>query len=522
MNFQSTHKNHFIALITLSLFNLYLRYFTWSISTIDWDETTYLIMGESMLRGFIPYKDYWDLKPMGIYYLNSIFISIWGYSLISIRISSYLFTTILVFSIYLLLKNFSKKLGLMAGMTLAVLFLIYPQGLSGNTEIYFLSFETLGVYFFFSKVRIREFLGAVLLGIAFLIKYIIIFDLIYFYILKLFIVYISDKNKKRTNHFYKSFGKLFLLGIFSLLPLFMTAFHFLFFYEWSYFLSSFLSVLQKHKNESSLIFRLEYLFIFLYKYLIIYLLVFIPTIFKNRWRRIFKTKLFFISFGWLISSSIGSIWTGFLYDHYFLAILPSLCILLFLFLNLFFRLLSKKLKEFITRYKSTSKWNQLLKLNSLNFIYILFFLSVVYTGIQTRNRLEKISSKIEDYPVIIADHISKNGGGNLFIASGYHATYVLLKQLPQVKYVQPNNYTETIFAKNFNINLEEYIDTLKNKTKFIQWCDRFSPSDIINSSSIDENKYYIPFYIMISDIILSVFIEEETNSKSCKLFKRKE
>ena len=39
---------------------------------IDWDESTYILMGQSVLDGHLPYTELWDLKPPGAFLIYAV------------------------------------------------------------------------------------------------------------------------------------------------------------------------------------------------------------------------------------------------------------------------------------------------------------------------------------------------------------------------------------------------------------------------------------------------------------------
>ena len=74
----------FFFFLALSI-GLRLPYFFTDV--IDWDESTFILLGQSILDGHLPYTETWDLKPPLLSTIFSIFIIIFGKSIISIRIA---------------------------------------------------------------------------------------------------------------------------------------------------------------------------------------------------------------------------------------------------------------------------------------------------------------------------------------------------------------------------------------------------------------------------------------------------
>ena len=69
--------------------------------------------------------------------------------------------------------------------------------------------------------------------------------------------------------------------------------------------------------------------IFIYIFIFLLSLIYFT---KLKYKLSIKIYLFFL---WVLTSSIDSVWTGFLYDHYFLAIIPSIVLLSFIILSFY-------------------------------------------------------------------------------------------------------------------------------------------------------------------------------------------
>lgn len=63
-------------------------------SVVDWDESTFAIMGDSLLRGHLPYTELTDNKPPLIFLLFAALQAIFGKSLIAIRVAATLLTAL--------------------------------------------------------------------------------------------------------------------------------------------------------------------------------------------------------------------------------------------------------------------------------------------------------------------------------------------------------------------------------------------------------------------------------------------
>jgi hypothetical protein len=73
--------------VILSLFTwlLLLRAPFFAIPTLDWDESTFIIVGQGILEGFLPYIKLWDFKPPFVFVFFAGAIAIFGKSIAAIR-----------------------------------------------------------------------------------------------------------------------------------------------------------------------------------------------------------------------------------------------------------------------------------------------------------------------------------------------------------------------------------------------------------------------------------------------------
>lgn len=464
-----TKLNIITAVVLIFLINFYYRSFTFYYSTIDWDELTYFIMGKSILDGFLPYRDYWDLKPLGIYLVHAFTLLFFDYSILTMRVSAYVFSSIL--AVILFISNYRKRFkeSLLISFVFLYSFVYYSSGLASNTEIYFLLFEAISFYLLFvnEKVNVtQKSIAFFVLGIAFIIKYIIVFDVILFFLAALVFSFIDERIKKSGSVF-EVFKKIFYeyaLYVFVFLsPILITITVYLHLGSFDSYWNSILAVGKNHVRISTIYEKLK--FIFYLKYFYLFSFFFVGYHF-------YTTKKFklergaTVAFVWFLTSSLGAVWTGFLYEHYLLAVLfPILLFISFVVFD-FDKTFGKRIV--------------------IRAILLLCIVGVFIFSIRKRNHIAKTLNSIPDEGLFMADAIRKitkeqvSGQGYFFVASGSHAPYVILDQLPPVKYIQPNNYLEKTFAVNFAISGEKVIsDIIKKKVNIVTWCNSKSIHEIL-------------------------------------------
>jgi hypothetical protein len=59
-----------LVLLVYTLLALMLRAFTFGSPTIQIDEQFYLLVGDRMLHGALPFVDIWDRKPIGLFLIR--------------------------------------------------------------------------------------------------------------------------------------------------------------------------------------------------------------------------------------------------------------------------------------------------------------------------------------------------------------------------------------------------------------------------------------------------------------------
>ncbi|NEP81295.1 MAG: hypothetical protein F6K39_25910 [Okeania sp. SIO3B3] len=171
----------FLAFLLLSFF---LRFWTLFVSVLDKDESIYILGADSLLNGNLPYIEIWDNKPPGIFILFSLTMLILGKSIISIRILSIIATTFTSYFLYsigaVIDKKQGEKIGLLAGVLYAI-FSLHNDGAAANAEILFAPLVTGAFLLLFQNRKpsnIKVFSIGLILGIGMQIKYLVVMDVL--------------------------------------------------------------------------------------------------------------------------------------------------------------------------------------------------------------------------------------------------------------------------------------------------------------------------------------------------------
>jgi 4-amino-4-deoxy-L-arabinose transferase-like glycosyltransferase len=139
-----------IGFVILLLFwVLILRAPTFLVSAVDWDEGLYTLIASQWLNGHPPYTTVLEIKPIGIFAIFAAAMGMFGESMVSIRIITiavvYMTSVVLLLIARRLLRN--DVAGVVAAISYPTFTLGGLQGLSSNTELFYIFFNVLGLLF---------------------------------------------------------------------------------------------------------------------------------------------------------------------------------------------------------------------------------------------------------------------------------------------------------------------------------------------------------------------------------------
>ncbi len=179
-----------------------LRLGTFFPSVINHDESTYILIGNGVLHGQIYLVDSFDTKPIGIFLVYALFNFLGGGSIFIMRLLTALVVGLTAYLIYKLTKKASGQsvAGQAAGLIYILLTSIFKfYGLSPNTELFFVPFAVGAIYLAWGNDRKwwHFILAGCLLGLGFVIKYVIAADAL---AVGLILLWLGWKNK----HFWRT------------------------------------------------------------------------------------------------------------------------------------------------------------------------------------------------------------------------------------------------------------------------------------------------------------------------------
>lgn len=295
-------------------------------SVMDWDESLYFLMAQQWRAGHLPYTTLWDNKPLGIYAIFSVFQWSFGDDLFSMRIAAVIFAAITAFLVFKLVqaagtdaRRVADKTALVAGLAYLICS-VSNDGLAANTELFMVAFTcgaawcALSVTFCAHHPALKGFCTGLLLGCAFMIKYVMLFEApaVIFALL-----FVSGTVPKRA------FPHACLAGIIGgALPLLLTVLLYLHAGELRTWADA--SLLANFRRAGGAFPPLNvWLVIHILKWLPLYAAALLVLAGALRRPRLGFSMFLAL---WLLGGALGVLSAKSFYSHYFLQLLPALCV----------------------------------------------------------------------------------------------------------------------------------------------------------------------------------------------------
>jgi 4-amino-4-deoxy-L-arabinose transferase-like glycosyltransferase len=170
------------------LFVCALRFQAFFRSVIDWDESIFLLMGRDWLRGHVPYTTTWEWSPPGAAGLFAAGQAVCGETVFAIRILTVLAVAVECYLLYRLGRGLGGGDG--AGLAAALAYAVYSlnnTGLAAHRELFFAPCITLAYLWLFGGMQeqatagqistVRLFGAGLALGAGLQLKYLYVIDL---------------------------------------------------------------------------------------------------------------------------------------------------------------------------------------------------------------------------------------------------------------------------------------------------------------------------------------------------------
>lgn len=163
------HRTIFLVLFVISLFIRLPFFFR---DYIDRDESTFILIGQSWVDGFLPYTELWDIKPPLTFLFFAGIISLFGKSFIAIRLAGTLLVTLTAFFTYKIGTSIStKKVAIGSAIACVLLQSLFGSIQGVMSEHLCMAFLTPAIYLI---LRNKEWywlgLAGLLMGISIMVK----------------------------------------------------------------------------------------------------------------------------------------------------------------------------------------------------------------------------------------------------------------------------------------------------------------------------------------------------------------
>ncbi|MEA1787233.1 glycosyltransferase family 39 protein [Arenibacter sp. GZD96] len=169
---------------------LFIRFPFFFRDYIDRDESTFILMGQSWVDGYLPYTQLWDLKPPIVFLFFAIIISIFGKSFIAIRFFGCLLVVISALFTFKIAATIStKKVAFWAALGCALLQSMFGSVQGVMSEHISMAFFMPALYLILKKNSVFwVFTAGVLMGLAVMTKLNLAYAVL---LVGLFILYVA-------------------------------------------------------------------------------------------------------------------------------------------------------------------------------------------------------------------------------------------------------------------------------------------------------------------------------------------
>jgi hypothetical protein len=209
----------FTAFMVLSVI---LRFFSFFPTQVSHDEGTYFVIAREIFQGKIYFVDLVDTKPIGIFLILGLFIKYVSASIFMIRMFTAAVVAVTAFIIYkiMLLRQKEQKPAVASGIIYIFFVSVWAYfGVFINPELFYLLFTALAFYIFSCSDKPQAFLLlGLMLGVGFILKYVVLFDLTA-WLLFYFVTILLKRNSRAS---WKAFFNSALACIGFLIPFVIT------------------------------------------------------------------------------------------------------------------------------------------------------------------------------------------------------------------------------------------------------------------------------------------------------------
>ncbi len=189
------------------LFAFFIRFPFFFRDYIDRDESTFILMGQSWVDGFLPYTQLWDLKPPITFLFFASIIYVFGKSFLAIRIAGVILVSLTAFFTYKIGASIAqKKIGFWSGFFVLILSSLFGSLQGVMSEHISITFFISALYLLIiKKSNFSYLLAGLLLGLSLMTKLNLAYSILFIF---LFLAWKFLKEKQ----VYSRLIKIFILG----------------------------------------------------------------------------------------------------------------------------------------------------------------------------------------------------------------------------------------------------------------------------------------------------------------------
>lgn len=178
----SAPDRNWLIFAGLLLLALLVRAQTFGDPVIGFDEQFYLLVGDRMWHGAIPYVDLWDRKPVGLFLIYALAAAIGPDPFVQYKLVAALFVAGTAFALYRTARLVAPRPGALVAACLYVLWLNLSEGEAGQAPVFYnlpvavAAFLTARASQDRTRIVARGCVAMLLVGLALQIKYTVLFE----------------------------------------------------------------------------------------------------------------------------------------------------------------------------------------------------------------------------------------------------------------------------------------------------------------------------------------------------------
>lgn len=430
-----------------------LRFFSFTPSVINHDESTYVVIADALLKGNNYFVEYIDTKPIGIFLLYAGFLSFFNPTIFGLRLIAAIWLALTAFILFRVQIDWGRppKVGIAAGLIYLFLNSIYTfYGVSPNTETFFNLFTILSLWLILRRRGGWEyFLAGLILGMGFLIKYVVLFDGLAFGLFLLLEQYRRGSDWKG----FKENASLLTVG-------FVVPFGLVF---WYYYQIGNLDAFLFHTFEVPGRYPEMATFYGYFKFSLDFFLRFLPVsvfFFTAIFDRRTEDRLRLLGSLWSAAVLTVVLLPGKFFGHYFIHFMLPFS---FLAAQVFYYLPEEQPRWLRWIFVRRTGYPLLGLLFGLN----LYFQKIDY--------FEK-----KDTPQVVADYLEPRLTPNdeIYVGNYSQILYFLLDRSSPIRYVHPSLFWEPKHMKALEIGVEREVERIK----------KADPKFILVRDSLEDNR----------------------------------